>query len=322
MTDLPASDPKSEGVEPVFQKLPEEDEPEPSFLAKNAFPIVLVGSLALLAGVTSLDWRSWVHEPALPPTMSHSSTEVRALNDARVGLEMSIDVGNANDFGIQVLDYSLGLRVDGVQVVNTRVQRIQDFPGGSNGELEVLAEVPWKALGGRIEHYQGQGPIPATLPYVVELNARFAVPGTTLPIPLIYQGDLPLLVQPVMEPCALGVARTSATALRLEFEVCTTHPGGTPATLTDVRYELRVDDRTVLEEDLGETIALEARGTHTFDVVASMAQESAGRRLVGTTMGAAAEVEVRVLGSAQYDTGYGVVPIRFDGRKTISPRGL
>ncbi|HIE94681.1 MAG TPA: hypothetical protein EYQ83_18155, partial [Acidobacteria bacterium] len=91
-------------------------------------PIIGLTLLALLAGVTSMDWRSWVSEPVLTPTFQLNRTEFRALDDTRVAADLYLQVANPNTFGVQVLSYTLGFKVADIPIPQELVERVVDFP--------------------------------------------------------------------------------------------------------------------------------------------------------------------------------------------------
>jgi len=322
-TPVLAEESEADGAEaeqaPLFQRIDEAVEKEPSPLRRHAFPLVGICLLVFLAIVTSMDWRSWISEAVLPPEFALNRTEFRGLDDQRVAVDLHLDVTNPNTFGAQILSYTIAFSVDGVSLVNDRIDRVVDFRGGATDDLLIPVRVRWRELADRIAHHAARGDLPEHLPFTASGTAQVAIPGGSLSVPFNYTGDFPVVVPPAIAPCDVGIAQTSVTAVRLEVDVCVTNPNARPIGLKDVRYELRVNDRTLVEAQLGEDLKLGPREQGRVSIVGAMSVEDAGRRLVAAVLGVRTEADVRVIGAGEYESGIGTVPLHFDSSETMRP---
>jgi LEA14-like dessication related protein len=305
---------------PVFQRLEEDEGSPPSTLRKNAIPLIAIFLLVAAAAVTSMDWRSWVEEELIVPGFRFSHADFRALDDERVAADIYIDVTNANSFGAQILHYNQRFSVDGTQLSQGRVDRVVDFPKKKTGRFMIPIKFSWSDLADRLAHHAAAGELPATLPYHLEGVAHLAIPGRSINVPFEFVGQFPIVVPPTIEPCDFGIAAEGATSVRVEVDLCVKNPNATRIQISDMRYEVRVNDRTLVEATLGEDLSLRPRSDHTVAVVGKLTAEEAGRRLMAVLLGVRTEVVLRVIGAAELDTGMGVVPLHFDSEVTIQPQ--
>ncbi|GEM_PF-1888561 len=302
---------------PRFQRIEETVEKEPSPLRRHALPLAGMTILVVLAIVTSLDWRSWISEAVQPPETALNRTEFRALDEERVAVDLYLDVTNPNSFGVQILSYNIALDVDGVSLVNDRIDRVVDYRGGATDDLLIPMKVRWRELAARVEHHAAQGDLPESLPFRAKGTAQVAIPGGSLSVPFDYEGDFPVVVPPVIVPCDIGIAQTSVTGVRLEVDVCVSNPNARPIALREVRYEVRVNDRTMVDAQLGRNLDLGPREAGRVPVVGSMTVEAAGRRLVAAVLGVRTDAHVRVIGAGEYESGIGTIPLHFDSAETM-----
>jgi LEA14-like dessication related protein len=281
-------------------------------------PIIGLTLLALLAGVTSMDWRSWVSEPVLTPTFQLNRTEFRALDDTRVAADLYLQVANPNTFGVQVLSYTLSFKVADIPIPQELVERVVDFPAGETGELLLPVTLRWDQFDARLQTFSLN--LPATLPFKAAGTMTVAIPGSNLPVPFSYHGELPLVVEPRVEPCDFGITKVGLTDVRLEIDICVSNPSARPVKLASTRYEVRVNDRTLVEAELGQDLSLAPGATERVPIIGTMTVEQAGRRLVAAVLGMKTDADVRVLGAGEFDTGIGVVPMHFNVKRTMTPQ--
>ena len=304
---------------PVFQRLEESAEIEPSPLRKHAVPLVGILVLVTLATVTSMDWRGWMAADLVPPRATFNRVDFRGLDDERLAVDLFVDVTNPNDFGAQVLDYTLALSVAGATLTRERVERVVDFRGGVTGELLIPLKLQWADLEPLIRRDEVSGRVPESLPFTLDLSATVAVPGSSVMVPFSHTGELPVVVPPRVAPCDFGVARDGVNHVRIEVDLCIRNPNARPIGLSGLRYEVRLNDRTLVEAALGEEVQLEAGGGTRVPVIGRMTVEQAGRRLVAALLGVKTDTDVRVIGSGEFATGIGVIPLHFDNVETMAP---
>ena len=242
------------------------------------------------------------------PTVRFDRAEFRAADFQTLRTDLVLDVTNNMPIGLSLSGYAMQFEVDGVTLVDGAFDQTVHFSAGGSTEVVIPVAVEWLELANKLAATDGK--LPASLPWTARGELSFATPIGTISVPMGFDGDLPVLAPPTIQPKAVRVTQASPLSVGLAVDLEVSNPTGRAIDLAQFVPELVLGDTTVGSGMLsGSTVKGGATQIRTLEL--SFNPVSAGVA-VASALATKGKLPVRARGQVDVATGFGVVPFTFD----------
>lgn len=268
--------------------------------------------LALLVLTTGC---STLQQVLQPPTVRFDRAAFRAASFDALNVDLVFNVTNPNLLGAQLDGYAIDFRVDGLTLLDGRVDQRVDLGGGATTQLVLPVSVRWEEIAGKVADWSSSQ-VPDTVPWSARGSVAAVTPIGTFDLPFDVGGELPVIVPPAVAPIALRVLNANPLSPRLAVDVAVTNPSGHAFGLRRLDQRLTLQGRDVVSSRIAEDLPVAARSTETRTVEFGVDALDLATALFAL-IASGGQAQVGLTGDVQVDTGFGVVPFSFDAADAL-----
>jgi LEA14-like dessication related protein len=267
--------------------------------------------LLLLLLVVPLSGCALLQQVVQPPEVRFDKARFRAADFEQLGVDLDFRVTNPNPLGARLDGYSIKLVVDGLTLLDGDVDQALDLGAGASTTLTLPATVKWAEIASKIGDVASGEPLPDDVPW--SAAGSFAVDTAVgrLNIPFNVGGKLPVLAPPLVVPAAVEVTSATPLGVQLAIGVDVTNPTGRSMHVQQMEHALALNGRAIAAGGVLADGPVAARKTERRTLTVSLSTIEAGVALISALTGGG-QVQVGYAGRLNIDTGFGVVPLRFD----------
>jgi LEA14-like dessication related protein len=249
-----------------------------------------------------------------PPQARFDRAEFRALDFEALRVDLVLDLSNPNPVGARLSGYSMHFEVDGLTLVDGDIDQALDLRANASTELVLPTTLRWSELASRISRGdQGQ----EDLPFRAAGSLRVDTPVGEISIPYNIEGALPVIQPPRIEAVGLRVTNTSFTTVGLALELAITNPNRRSIGVTAFDYDLGLQSKQVLSGSIDQRVPVAAGARESRTVNVNLSLLEAGAALFAL-LNDGGQVDMSLSGRCEIETGYGTVPLDFEGAQGIT----
>jgi len=276
--------------------------------------VLAVTTLRLVLAAVLLPGCAILSSAFRPPELDFQTARFKALSFSALQADLVFSVANPNPLGAQMDGYAMRFVVDGVTVLDGRVDQALDLRGGARSNLILPVKIKWKDLAARLTRGGG---VPNALPFEASGSLRFNTPIGPLDLPFETDGHIPVVKPPTVTPAGIRVVSASLTGARVAVDLDVQSPTGRAMSVLGFSPAITLNGSKVATANLGKEVAVKGskKTRRTLNVDLSIA--SLGGTLARVLTGGG-RLTVGLAGDAKVDTGYGKVPYSFDVSKSLS----
>jgi LEA14-like dessication related protein len=267
--------------------------------------LVLLLTLPTVAGCSAL---SRVFQP---PKVTFDRAVFKAADFERLRVDLHLAVHNPNFLGVTLRGYAVKFVVDDMTLLDGDVKQSLDLGAGSTGDLVVPVTFKWTEIAAKVGDIVSGKPVPDHAPFRAVGNVRIATALGEISVPFDFKGKIPVIAPPVVRPTAIRVQSASIAGVTLAIDVEVENVTGRPLGLKRFDHALKLSGRPVVSGRVADNLPVAARSTEERTVTVTLSALEAGLSLFNLLQ-SGGRVDVVYTGSADIDTGIGVIPVTFD----------
>ncbi len=249
-----------------------------------------------------------------PPELDFEKVRFKALSFKALQADLVFSITNPNAIGAQMDGYAMRFVVDGVTLLDGRVDRALDLRGGARSTLILPVKIKWKDLAARLARGGG---VPDSLPFEAGGSLRFNTPVGPLDLPFETDGKIPVVKPPSVSPAGIRVVSASLTGARIAVDLNVSSPTGRALSVLGFSPVVTLNGKKVATAQLSKAVKVKGRKktkrTLTLDLSLARVGGAVARLLAG-----GGPLQVGLAGETTVDTGFGKIPYSFDVSKRLA----
>jgi LEA14-like dessication related protein len=267
--------------------------------------------LVLSVALMSLPGCAFLNQVIQPPKVSFDRAEFRAADFEKLRVDLHLAVTNPNILGVKLSGYEVKFVVDDMTLLDGDVNKALDLGAGSTADLVVPVTFKWKEIAAKVGDVMSGKPVPDYAPFRAVGKVRIDTALGEISIPYDFSGRLPVIAPPVVKPTAIRLQSAGIAGVTLAVDLDVKNVTGRPFGLKSFDHAVKFSGRSVVSGRVADNLPVAARATETRTVTFTLSAIEAGFSLFNLIT-SGGRVDVKYTGSAQVDTGIGVIPLRFD----------
>jgi LEA14-like dessication related protein len=276
----------------------------------HALPLLVLLALPALSGC------SFLSQVFQPPKVTFDRAVFKAADFETLRVDLHLAVHNPNILGVELSGYKVKFVVDDLTLLDGDIKQKLDLGAGSTGDLVVPVTFKWKAIASKVGDIVSGKPVPDFAPFRAVGNVRINTAIGEISVPFDFKGKIPVIAPPVVIPTAVRLQSASLSGITLAIDVDVENVTGRPLGLKRFDQVLRLSGRSVVIGRVTDNLPVAARSTEKRTATVTLSALEAGFSLLNLIQ-SGGRVDVRFLGSADIDTGIGVIPVTFDSHRGL-----
>lgn len=277
------------------------------------FRFIGMALIVLLSGCSALQKTMDVHKP----TASVTGVSIESLSTEAVTLLVDVKVTNPNAFALKTAGFDLDLLVNehNIARVNQPDAKLSLPAKGSNSirlPVTLTFDQVMKSVGGLADktelNYAVEGSVAINLPVLGDFN-----------MPVDFAGVLPVPKKPDVVFKNLNLASIGLSGVKLSVDLEVTNPNRFDVNLSDVRYQVKTEGKSLGEGKILNIDLSEGKTQH-ISIPLSIAMGDMGASLY-RLLTSSAPVAVDLSIAADVDTnisGWKSTPLSFETQQMLS----
>jgi LEA14-like dessication related protein len=278
--------------------------------------LVVIFTLSAAAGTSGC---AYLNQIVKQPEVSFDRANFRAVDFEKLNVDLHLKITNPNVFGAAIDGYAVKFVVDDMTLLDGDVNQELDLGAGSTGTLVVPVTFRWEEIASKVGDIMSGKPVPDHAPFRAVGNVRVRTVLGELTIPYDFKGKFPVIAPPVIKPVAVRLQQAGIAGVTFAVDVDVQNVSGRPFGLKSFDHALRFSGRPVVSGRVADNLPVAARSTETRTVEFTLSALEAGASLLALVQ-SGGRVDVKYTGTAQVDTGIGVVPMSFDSSQGLRIR--
>ena len=249
------------------------------------------------------------------PDIDFETVRFKAASFEALKADLVFSVKNPNAVGVKLDGYALRFAVDGLTLLDGRVDQALDLRAGKTAELVLPVTIKWKELAARIARGGG---VPDSLPWSAAGSMHWETPIGPLDLPFAADGAVPVIKPPSIAPVGIRLLSAGLTGAKVAIDLDVGSPSGRTLGLLGFAPQVTLNGRRVAGAKLDD-VQVSGRDAVRRTLTLDLSLASAGSALAGVLTGGG-RIDVALKGDSKVDTGFGKLPWSFDVKRGLDLR--